>query len=206
MTVLATDRLLLSCRSSDAAAVVLAYLERNRVFFAPWTPRASAAYFTIAGQQQRLDEDTHLQAAGSSVRFWMTLRAAALEGPIIGDIGLSNIIRGAFQSCHVGYKIDAAYAGQGLMTEALRAVITFAFDRLLLHRLEANIMPRNTPSRRVVEKLGFVNEGLSPRYLKINAVWEDHLHYVLLNPHDDDSDSPGLPDAPASGPAEGLSQ
>jgi ribosomal-protein-alanine N-acetyltransferase len=70
------------------------------------------------------------------------------------------------------------------MTEAVAAVVELAFGPLQLHRVEANIIPRNMPSRRVVEKLGFVNEGLSPKYLKINGVWEDHMHYVVLNPDD----------------------
>ena len=68
-----------------------------------------------------------------------------------------------------------------MVTEALRRLVEIAFHDLLLHRLEANIMPRNIPSLRVAEKVGFRSEGLSPRYLQVDGVWEDHLHMVLLN-------------------------
>lgn len=67
------------------------------------------------------------------------------------------------------------------MTEAVEAVVNHAFQELHLHRIEANIMPRNRASLRVVEKLGFRNEGVSREYLKINGKWEDHIHMVLLN-------------------------
>ena len=100
---------------------------------------------------------------------------------VIGDLTFNNIVRGAFQSCHLGYKIDGRQLNQGFMTEALRCAIAYVFSELKLHRIEANIMPRNARSRRVVEKLGFVQEGLARKYLKINGAWEDHFHYVLLN-------------------------
>ena len=70
--------------------------------------------------------------------------------------------------------MDKAETNRGYMTEALRCVIDFAFNRLRLHRIEANIMPRNHASRRVVEKLGFHYEGLARQYLQINGRWEDH--------------------------------
>jgi ribosomal-protein-alanine N-acetyltransferase len=48
-----------------------------------------------------------------------------------------------------------------------------------LHRLEANIRPENAPSRRVVEKLGFRDEGLHARYLYIDGAWRDHLSFAI---------------------------
>jgi len=92
-----------------------------------------------------------------------------------------NIVRGVFLSCHLGYGLDKDEINKGYMTEALNAVIRFAFDKVKLHRIEANVMPRNKPSIRIVEKLGFKNEGLARKYLKINGKWEDHIHFVVLN-------------------------
>ncbi|MDA8441744.1 MAG: GNAT family protein, partial [Peptococcaceae bacterium] len=100
---------------------------------------------------------------------------------VIGSIALNNIIRGCFHSCHVGYRLDQAMLNQGYMTEGLRAVINTAFTELALHRLEANIIPSNHASMRVVEKLGFYAEGLALKYLCINGRWEDHVHMVLRN-------------------------
>ncbi|HZK24550.1 MAG TPA: GNAT family N-acetyltransferase [Oscillospiraceae bacterium] len=88
-------------------------------------------------------------------------------------------MRGAFQSCHLGYKLSEAQINQGLLTEALAEVINYAFTELRLHRIEANIMPGNKRSLWVVEKLGFYYEGLAKKYLKINGSWEDHIHLVL---------------------------
>ncbi|WP_330651588.1 GNAT family N-acetyltransferase [Tepidibacter aestuarii] len=67
------------------------------------------------------------------------------------------------------------------MSEAIKKGIDIIFNQYKLHRIEANIMPKNKASLRVVEKLGFYNEGLALKYLKINGKWEDHIHMVLLN-------------------------
>ncbi len=70
---------------------------------------------------------------------------------------------------------------KGYITEAIKEGIKIIFDEYGLHRIEANIMPRNLASLRVTEKLGFLNEGISKKYIKINGKWEDHIHMVLLN-------------------------
>ena len=67
------------------------------------------------------------------------------------------------------------------MTEAVELITRYAFDHLELHRIEANVMPRNVASLRVLEKNGYINEGISQKYLNINGVWEDHYHMVILN-------------------------
>ena len=67
------------------------------------------------------------------------------------------------------------------MTAAVGMVVRYAFAEAGLHRVEANVMPRNRPSLRVLEKNGFINEGLSRCYLNINGVWEDHIHMVRIN-------------------------
>ncbi|MDQ6910455.1 MAG: GNAT family N-acetyltransferase [Actinomycetota bacterium] len=96
-----------------------------------------------------------------------------------GEINLSGIQRGPFQNAYVGYWIDEAAAGNGYVPEALVVSARFAFERLNLHRLQVAIIPRNHPSRRVVEKLGLRDEGLALRYLAINGVWEDHIRYAI---------------------------
>ncbi|MFV1990408.1 MAG: GNAT family N-acetyltransferase, partial [Acidimicrobiales bacterium] len=90
-----------------------------------------------------------------------------------------NVSRGVMQSAMVGYWIDEAVAGRSLTPEGLVGVIAFIFDDVGLHRLQINIIPRNKASRRVVEKLGIREEGLSLRYVKINGEWEDHINYAI---------------------------
>jgi ribosomal-protein-alanine N-acetyltransferase len=103
------------------------------------------------------------------------------EGRFVGEITLSSIQRGPLQSAFVGYWIDEAVAGLGLMPESVVTVLQYAFDTLRLHRVEINIIPRNANSRRVVEKLGLRFEGIAERYLEIDGAWEDHAHYAITS-------------------------
>jgi ribosomal-protein-alanine N-acetyltransferase len=102
-----------------------------------------------------------------------------VEGRFVGEITLSSIQRGPLQSAYVGYWIDEAVAGRGLMPESVVTVLQYAFDSLRLHRVEINIIPRNGASRRVVEKLGLRFEGIAERYLEIDGAWEDHARYAI---------------------------
>lgn len=102
-----------------------------------------------------------------------------IDGMFGGEINLSSVQRGPFQSGTVGYWIDEAQAGQGYMPEAVVVVCRFAFEELGLRRLEIAIVPRNSASRRVVEKLGLREEGVSKAFLEINGMWEDHVRYGI---------------------------
>ena len=102
-----------------------------------------------------------------------------VDGDFAGEINLSAVQRGPFQSAYVGYWIDEKHAGQGYMPESVVVLAQFAFDELNLHRLQISIIPRNSASRRVVEKLNIRDEGVAVRYLEINGVWEDHVRYAL---------------------------
>lgn len=99
----------------------------------------------------------------------------------VGELNLSDVIRGPMQSAHAGYWIDRAFAGNGIMPEAVALLGLFVFESLRLHRMQISIVPRNLASRRVVEKLNLREEGTSLRYLEINGVWEDHIHYAITS-------------------------
>jgi ribosomal-protein-alanine N-acetyltransferase len=102
-----------------------------------------------------------------------------VDGDLAGEINLTAVQRGPFQSAYVGYWIDEKHAGNGYMPESLVVLAQFAFDELNLHRIQISIIPRNSASRRVVEKLGIRDEGIAARYLEINGVWEDHIRYAI---------------------------
>jgi ribosomal-protein-alanine N-acetyltransferase len=102
-----------------------------------------------------------------------------VAGDFCGEINLSAVQRGPFQSSYVGYWMDEARAGQGYVPEALVVLARFAFEDLHLHRIQIAIIPRNAASRRVVDKLGIREEGVALRYLEINGVWEDHVRYAM---------------------------
>ncbi len=98
-----------------------------------------------------------------------------------GEINVNNVVRGAFQSGHVGYWIDERWAGQGFVPEGLVAVMSYAFDRAGLHRLQISIIPRNKASLRVPQKLGIRCEGTAKGYLQIAGVWEDHDRFAITS-------------------------
>lgn len=184
---LETPRLCLRMPTEAMLPAISDYFLRNRLFLEPWTPRARAAFYSEAFQLQKLQQEREQIVQKRLFKLFVFEKTdlkstlASKSQRAIGQISLSNIVWGGFRSCFLGYSVDATVNGQGIASEALTATRHFAFAQLKLHRLEANIMPRNQASIRVVEKLGFVCEGLSPKYLKINGVWEDHLHYVSRN-------------------------
>ena len=112
--------------------------------------------------------------AGRCLPFTITL-----DGELVGQITVLNIVLGAFRSAAVGYWVGSPWAGQGIAPTSLALVVDHCFEVLGLHRLEANIRPENEPSRRVVQKLGFRQEGLHPRYLFIDGAWRDHLSLAV---------------------------
>lgn len=98
-----------------------------------------------------------------------------------GEINLSSVQRGPYQNAYVGYWIDEAVAGNSYTPEAFVVLCRFAFEELGLHRLQASIIPRNGPSRRVASKVGLRDEGTALRYLEINGRWEDHVRYAITS-------------------------
>lgn len=102
-----------------------------------------------------------------------------VDNQLAGEMNVSAIQRGPFQNAYVGYWIDERLAGQEYTPEALVVAMRFAFEDLRLHRLQISIIPRNKPSRRVVEKLGIRLEGMAEKYLEINGNWEDHMRYAI---------------------------
>ena len=176
---LQTQDLILKTAELPFAESLLAYYQRNRTFLEEFEPKRDAHFYTLEFQEAQLQHDIADILGKNGVRFYIFTKAD--PGTIIGSVALSNIVWGSFLSCFLGYKLDEQLRGQGYMPQAVSAVCHFAFDALKLHRIEANIMPRNAASRRVLEKCGFREEGISPKYLNINGVWEDHVHMVLLN-------------------------
>lgn len=174
-----TERLLLKAPDQNLAAYILEYYKRNKEFLEEWEPVRQPEFYTIEYQENQLGNQLAQIQSGDALRFWLFEK----ENPekAIGFFAFSNIVRGVFWSCFLGYGLDGQRINQGYMTEALQKGIEIIFGECGLHRIEANIMPKNARSLRVTEKLGFVNEGISRRYLKINGNWEDHIHMVLLN-------------------------
>jgi ribosomal-protein-alanine N-acetyltransferase len=116
----------------------------------------------------------------ASARFQGFLICRSETGEIAGVANLSEIVRGVFQSAYLGFYASSLCAGRGLMKEGVSLVIRHAFEKLELHRIEANVQPENARSLALVQTLGFQKEGFSPRYLKIDGRWRDHERWALL--------------------------
>ena len=178
---LETKRLRLCVVGEEYAPLVLDYYQRNRHFLQPWEYGYPEEFYTLVFQSRQLLQERRAMEEGRMLRLWLFKKEDSECKQTIGTFSFQNIIRGAFLSCHLGYKLDQQETGQGYMQEALKEGISFVFKEYGLHRIEANIMPSNIRSLRVAEKLGFYREGLARDYLKINGKWEDHVHMGLLN-------------------------
>jgi ribosomal-protein-alanine N-acetyltransferase len=136
----------------------------------PWAQRHTPAVF------RTMRRATSQRArAGTALPF-----AVRHDGRLVGQVTVDNVVRGALRSGHLGYWVDSAVAGRGVTSLAVALVCDHAFGPVGLHRLQADIRPENTPSRRLVEGLGFRQEAVFRDYLDIDGAWRDHLGYALL--------------------------
>lgn len=153
---------------------------RNETWLRPWeaTPPGPdwAAAQLVPAYAPMVRALRRKVRAGSVLPF-----AIMLDGDLVGQVTVGNIVRGSLNSAYVGYWVDERVAGRGVMPTALALVVDHALGPVRLHRVEANIRPENHASRRVVEKLGFREEGLHRRYLHINGAYRDHLTYALTS-------------------------
>lgn len=176
-----TLRLRLHAGDETTGVAVARFLARNQDHLRPWDPPAPEGYLSAALQSDRVRDGLAAFAAGTAFRYWLSLHDAPDE--VVGSIHFSQVSRGAFHNAVLGYSLDAACQGQGLMHEALQAGIAEMFSlRVNLHRLQAAWRPENTRSGAVLARLGFRDEGLARDYLFINGAWRDHRISALTNP------------------------
>jgi ribosomal-protein-alanine N-acetyltransferase len=175
--VLRTKRLIVRlARPADAEAIA-AFYAADQTHQRPYSPIHEAMFDPMFWrdwiEQARIEFD-----AGRSCK---TSLFELDDRTVIGSANLTNIVRGLFQACYLGYVIAGSHEGRGLMFEALEALVGYAFDELNLHRIMANYQPGNTRSQAVLERLGFVTEGLARKYLFIDGGWRDHVLTSLTN-------------------------
>ncbi len=175
--ILSGQRLHLRYLLEQDAALAHDYVCRNRHHLAPWEPARDEAYYTLDKARERLLSNQKQIEAGLASLF-----AVIHNQQMVGICHFSNIVRGAFQACHLGYAIDQRLQGHGYMQEALQLGIGYMFAEKGLHRIMANYLPENQRSGKLLQKLGFEREGYARDYLKINGVWRDHILTALIAP------------------------
>lgn len=152
---------------------------RSREFLQPWEPTWPADDLTRAAFRRRLTAYARDRELGVAFPFFVF---RSQDNVLTGGVTLSNVRRGVAQMGSIGYWCGQPFARRGYTLAAVRAVSQFAFRTLALHRLEAACLPHNTPSRRLLAKAGFEEEGLAKAYLKINGVWRDHVLFGKISP------------------------
>ena len=154
---------------------------RNRSFFESYLTTRTEDFYTFEYQLNSIKSCLASKEKDSGY-FWGVFLTDSDD--LIGNVSLTEVVRGPLQSCWLGYSLDKAQNGRGYTTEAVRLILNYAFQTLRLHRIEAGVMPHNSASIRVLEKVGFEKEGLSKKNVLINDKWEDHLHFAIINPED----------------------
>lgn len=151
--------------------------EDSRAFLTPWEPTWPEDALTRAAFARRLRRQVGEWRQDLSYSFFVFSNT---DDRLMGGLGLSNVRRGVAQMAALGYWMGAPYAHQGYMTEAVGAVLSYGFRQLGLHRVEAACLPNNAASRRLLNKAGFVEEGLARSYLRIDGRWTDHVTFAIL--------------------------
>jgi ribosomal-protein-alanine N-acetyltransferase len=186
-----TTRLRLFAGDPALAPAVCEFQRRNRRHFARWDPPTADSFYTLEAQAARVALGLDAFDNDTAYRWWLVdaTRAGGARLPssdveVIGSLHFSQVSRGAFQSAMLGYALDEAYVGRGLMHEAIVAGLAEVFSpRVNLHRVQAAYRPENVRSARVLERLGFRKEGLAPEYMYIDGAWRDHIVTSLRNPY-----------------------
>ena len=169
------------------AAELLEVRTASRAHLAAWEPAREESYFTLAAQEDLLEEATR---AWDEDRGFAFAVLDAASGRIAGGVALSNIVRGAWQNATVGYWLAADATGHGHATRAVRLALAYGFSHCELHRVQAAVIPRNVASLAVVRRVGLRPEGTALRYLRIAGLWEDHEIFAATL---EDGPSLGLP-------------
>ena len=152
---------------------------RSRNFLQPWEPTWPAVVLSRAAFRRRLSAYARDREAGVAFPFFVF---RAEDEVLTGGVTLSNVRRGVAQMGSVGYWCGKPHARNGYTLAAVRALASHAFGDLALHRLEAACIPDNAPSRALLAKAGFTEEGYAKAYLKINGVWRDHVLFGMTSP------------------------
>jgi ribosomal-protein-alanine N-acetyltransferase len=159
---------------------IIKYFTENETHLAPFDPNKPDGFYDAPFWLDRIPKHEQEFFADRAVRLFLF----DLENnkTVLGGIGFSQISRGPFQACYLGYGISKKYEGKGMMYEALRAATLYAFHALNIHRIMANHMPENKRSASLLNRLGFQQECVAKEYLRINGAWRDHVLNSLHNP------------------------
>lgn len=175
---LVTDRLVVRLANERDDYRLAEYYAANRDYLKPWKPIRDESHCYPSGWQARLGLINEMHRQGSAYYFVLL---DPLETEIRGVANFSNVLRGSFHACFLGYSLGEMWQGQGLMFEALQAAVRYMQRQQHMHRIMANYMPHNHRSGSLLARLGFIREGYAKDYLLIDGQWRDHVLMALTH-------------------------
>ena len=175
-----SERLIIRLPEAADIPEVIRYYRDNRAHIQPYSPTFPPEFLDAHTWLDQVKTRADELAAGDGLRALIFARVAPRE--VMGNINLTQVQRGSFQSCVLGYNLAESEQGKGYMTEAVHCVVDFAFKTWGLHRVAASHMPGNVRSADVLRRCGFEREGYARHYLMINGRWEDHVLTAIRNP------------------------
>jgi len=173
---ISTERLLVRQIKVDDVEALCDYALKNREHFRNWEPLRADSFYCADETHVRICGMNEKMKEGAALHLLVFLGRA-----LIGTCNFTNIVRGPFQGCNLGFSIDREEEGKGLMYEALQPILMVIFEKLKLHRVMANYKPNNLRSAALLKRLGFEVEGYAKSYLKINGEWADHVLTSLIS-------------------------
>ncbi|WP_082825365.1 GNAT family N-acetyltransferase [Marinomonas sp. TW1] len=175
--IIKTPRGVLRILEESQAELLHDYVNSERHFLAPWEPLRNEAYYSLETCQLRVRE---MRRDFLEDKGCVLCLLTPDETKMLAYSNYSNIVRGVFQACTLGYSLRESEQGKGLMNEMLTSGIRYMQKEQQIDRIQAGYMPRNERSAAVLAKLGFEKEGMARDYLKINGQWEDHVLMALI--------------------------
>lgn len=173
---LVTERLVVRLANERDDYLLAEYYASNREFLKPWEPVRDDSYCSPSGWQARLAMINDMHRQGSGYYF---ILLDPQEEDVLGVANFSNVLKGSFYACFLGYSLGEKSQGQGLMFEALQAAVSYMQQQQHMHRIMANYMPHNHRSGNLLARLGFKREGYAENYLLIDGEWQDHVLTAL---------------------------
>lgn len=170
--VIETDRLILRQITKDDAEDILRYLSDTDVMkhygLEPFKS-IDEALDEISWYRSILEKKT-------GIRWGITLKG---QDRVIGSCGFLNIVPQHYRS-ETGFELSKEYWGKGIANEAFEVVLKYGFEQMNLQRIQALIEPANLSSQKLVERNGFIKEGLLRKYEFTCGKFDDLLMYSLL--------------------------
>ncbi len=159
----------------DDAPVLAELRARSAEHLAPWEPDGLDDLMTVEGQEQSIAARLAERDAGQRLPF-----VIVDDDRVVGQLTINDIVRGPFQSGHLGYWLSVDATGRGLATRAVHEALREVFVVEGLHRVQAGTLLHNRASQAVLRRNGFVAFGVAPRYLRIAGEWQDHVLFQRL--------------------------